>query len=66
MQKKLYFGTNLKMYKNIADTVSYLQKLAENTKVYRRDFSINAKRIEFGARHDRTFGTPSRLWRDRF
>lgn len=37
MQKKLYFGTNLKMYKNIADTVSYLQKLAENTKDISRD-----------------------------
>lgn len=32
MQKKLYFGSNLKMYKNIQDTVAYLQKLVENTK----------------------------------
>lgn len=35
--KKLYFGTNLKMYKNIGDTVSYLQKLVENTKDINRD-----------------------------
>lgn len=32
MQKKLYFGSNLKMYKNIQETVAYLQKLVENTK----------------------------------
>lgn len=31
MQKKIYFGTNLKMYKNICDTVSYLDALTENT-----------------------------------
>lgn len=31
--KKLYFGSNLKMYKNRKDTVSYLQELAELTKV---------------------------------
>lgn len=29
--KKLYFGTNLKMYKNIKDTTSYLQELADLT-----------------------------------
>ena len=39
--KKLYFGTNLKMYKNIADTVSYLQKLVENTKdISREDIEL--------------------------
>lgn len=32
MCKKLYFGTNLKMYKTINDTKEYLQKLVENTK----------------------------------
>ncbi len=37
MQKKLYFGTNLKMYKTIADTVFYLQKLESNTKDISRD-----------------------------
>ena len=37
MQKKLYFGSNLKMYKNIQDTVAYLQKLVENTKDISRD-----------------------------
>lgn len=37
MQKKIYFGSNLKMYKNIKDTVSYLQKLVENTKDISRD-----------------------------
>ncbi len=35
--KKLYFGTNLKMYKTIADTMLYLQKLSENTKNISRD-----------------------------
>lgn len=29
--KKLYFGTNLKMYKNIKDTTEYLGKLQELT-----------------------------------
>lgn len=31
MRKKLYFGSNLKMYKNIRDTADYLRKLAQNT-----------------------------------
>jgi triosephosphate isomerase len=31
MKKKLYFGTNLKMYKNIRETVSYLQALENLT-----------------------------------
>ena len=35
--KKLYFGTNLKMYKNIAATKEYLTKLEENTKDISRD-----------------------------
>lgn len=35
--KKLYFGSNLKMYKGIEQTVSYLQKLVENTKDISRD-----------------------------
>lgn len=37
MQKKLYFGSNLKMYKNIQDTVAYLQRLVENTRDISRD-----------------------------
>lgn len=37
MQKKLYFGSNLKMYKTIQETVAYLQKLAANTKDISRD-----------------------------
>ncbi|MCB6202487.1 triose-phosphate isomerase [Extibacter muris] len=37
MQKKLYFGSNLKMYKNIYDTVEYLQNLVEYTKDLSRD-----------------------------
>lgn len=37
MQKKLYFGSNLKMYKNIHDTVKYLQNLVEYTKDLSRD-----------------------------
>ena len=32
MAKKLYFGSNLKMYKNTADTVAYLKALEEKTK----------------------------------
>lgn len=37
MNKKLYFGSNLKMYKTIGETVSYLQALVENTKDISRD-----------------------------
>ena len=37
MQKKLYFGSNLKMYKNIHDTVEYLQDLVAYTKDISRD-----------------------------
>lgn len=37
MQKKLYFGTNLKMYKTIQDTIDYLKKLVSNTKDISRD-----------------------------
>lgn len=37
MQKKLYFGSNLKMYKNTHDTVEYLQNLVEYTKDLSRD-----------------------------
>ena len=29
--KKVYFGSNLKMYKNIEDTVKYLRELTELT-----------------------------------
>lgn len=32
MRKKIYFGTNLKMYKNIKETTEYLQRLAECTR----------------------------------
>ena len=35
--KKLYFGSNLKMYKNRKDTISYLQELAELTKDISRE-----------------------------
>ncbi len=35
--KKIYFGTNLKMYKNIQDTVEYLQALEKNTKEISRN-----------------------------
>ncbi|MGE5614996.1 MAG: triose-phosphate isomerase [Bacillota bacterium] len=35
--KKLYFGTNLKMYKNINETVSYLKELENCTKDISRD-----------------------------
>lgn len=39
--KKLYFGSNLKMYKNRKDTVSYLQELAELTKdISREEFHL--------------------------
>ena len=37
MNKKLFFGSNLKMYKNIKDTVSYLQELESLTKDISRD-----------------------------
>ena len=35
--KKLYFGSNLKMYKGIQDTEKYLKKLEENTKNINRE-----------------------------
>lgn len=37
MGKKLYFGTNLKMYKTIKATEDYLQKLVANTQSISRD-----------------------------
>ena len=37
MEKKLYFGSNLKMYKDIRETCAYLQELAERTKDISRD-----------------------------
>ena len=37
MSKKIYFGTNLKMYKNIHDTVSYLEDLTRLTADLNRD-----------------------------
>ena len=35
--KKLYFGSNLKMYKGIQETEKYLKKLEENTKNINRE-----------------------------
>lgn len=35
--KKLYFGSNLKMYKGIQETKEYLQKLVENTRDISRE-----------------------------
>lgn len=32
MNKKVYFGSNLKMYKNIKETTEYLSRLSDNTK----------------------------------
>ncbi len=37
MKEKLYFGSNLKMYKTTKETVAYLEKLVENTKDISRD-----------------------------
>ena len=37
MKKKLYFGTNLKMYKNIRETVQYLKELEEKTAALNRE-----------------------------
>lgn len=37
MKKKLYFGSNLKMYKGIGDTTAYLKKLADKTRDISRD-----------------------------
>lgn len=35
--KKLYFGSNLKMYKTIQETTEYLKELAERTKDISRE-----------------------------
>lgn len=41
MKKKIYFGSNLKMYKNIQHTVEYLQKLALLTRdISRSDIEL--------------------------
>ena len=37
LNKKLYFGSNLKMYKTIKDTTHYLKKLSQNTMDISRD-----------------------------
>lgn len=37
MSKKIYLGTNLKMYKNIRETTQYLRELAEYTKDINRE-----------------------------
>ena len=37
MKKKLYIGSNLKMYKTVSETVRYLQRLEENTKEIDKD-----------------------------
>lgn len=37
MKKKLYFGSNFKMYKNIAKTKSYLESFAKATKDIKQD-----------------------------
>ena len=37
MKKKLYFGSNLKMYKTSAETLNYLQQLMELTKDISRE-----------------------------
>ena len=37
MKKKLYIGSNLKMYKTVSETVHYLQRLEENTKEIDKD-----------------------------
>ena len=36
--KKVYFGTNLKMYKGVADTVSYLKELKQLTSDIDRNY----------------------------
>ena len=36
MNKKLYFGSNLKMYKNVRDTVEYLDKTDAKYKRYKQ------------------------------
>ena len=37
MGKRLYFGSNLKMYKTISQTLDYLKELTERTKDISRD-----------------------------
>lgn len=73
MQKKLYFGSNLKMYKNIHDTVEYLQNLVEYTRDLSRDeielFIIPSyTTLESAAKHvDRTYvkiGAQNMCWED--
>ena len=73
MQKKIYFGTNLKMYKTIADTVDYLQKLVSNTKDISRDrielfvipsYTSLYKAVESIDRSDIKLGAQNMCWED--
>lgn len=73
MQKKLYFGSNLKMYKNIHDTVEYLQNLVGYTKDLSREeielFIIPSyTTLESAAKNvDRTYvkiGAQNMCWED--
>lgn len=41
MKKKFYFGSNLKMYKTVSETLNYLQTLSKRTKdIPREDFEL--------------------------
>ena len=70
--KKLYFGSNLKMYKGISATREYLQKLVENTKDISRDdielFIIPSyKKLQTASCCDREFvrlGAQNMCWED--
>ena len=45
-KKKIYFGTNTKMYKTIKDTVEFVSQLQELTKDICYPFLYNAERCE--------------------
>ena len=55
MKKKLYFGSNLKMYKNVQDTVAYLKKLSNNTADLSRDPIIHHSIFHFTGPRDRFY-----------
>lgn len=41
VRKKIYFGTNLKMYKGNAETVRYLSELSEKADIWESEYDIN-------------------------
>lgn len=73
MKKKLYFGSNLKMYKNTKDTVDYLNSLSELTKDISREdtqlfiipsFTTLESAVKAADQHLIKLGAQNMCWED--